>query len=162
MGQNETGKRCAAQGFVSGFAHAGLTVAEMDRSLRFYRDLLGLEVEADYLIESQYIFDITATAGSAIRIVYLSVPNSEVHLELLEYRGCERRAAASQPCDPGNSHLSLRVKDIEAFHRQLLASGFASRSAAPVEITHGPRAGSKALYAVDPDGYYIEIVEVRR
>lgn len=160
MGQSETEKGGAAESLVSGFAHAGLTVSDMDRSLPFYRDLLGFAVKADYRIESPYIFAITATSGRAIHIVYLAIPNSEVHLELLEYCGCERRATASQPCDPGNSHLSLRVKDVEAFQRHLLASGFTSRSAAPVEITHGPRAGSKALYAVDPDGYFIEIVEV--
>jgi glyoxylase I family protein len=146
---------------VVGFAHAGVTVADMERSLRFYRDLLGFTVEADYLIDTPYIFAITATEGQAVRIVYLAIPHSEVRLELLEYRGGQRQAAASRPCDPGNSHLSLRVANIAAFHRRLVAGGFTARSAAPVAITQGPRAGNQALYAVDPDGYFIEIVEVR-
>ena len=148
-----------SRGAVRGFAHAGITVGDMERALGFYRDLLGLVVEADYLIDTPYIFRITGVMGEAIRIVYLRVPRSEIHVELLEYRGCEQQVKVSRPCDPGNGHLSLLVSDLAAIYRRLVAAGVLTHSDGPVEITQGPRTGNKALYAADPDGYYIELVE---
>lgn len=144
---------------VRGFAHAGVTVTDMERALVFYRGLLGLEVMADYLIDTPYIFKITGVTGTAIRIAYLRVPQSDVHVELLEYTGCERHTQRTRPCDPGNGHLSLYVQNLDATYRRLAAAGVLARSDGPVTITQGPRTGNKALYVADPDGYYIELVE---
>ena len=149
-------------GRVVGFAHAGLAVADLQRALAFYRDLLGLEVEAEYQIDAPYIFAVTACEGSAVQIAYLRVPGSEVRLELLEYQGATARPVAAQPSDPGCGHLALRVADLDEFHRRLIHAGYRARSQGPVVITQGPRAGNRALYAIDPDGYFVEIVEVKR
>jgi len=157
--ENSVRPEAAASAAIRTFAHIGITVSDMERALGFYRDLLGLLVETDYVIDAPYIFRITGTAGTAVRIVFLRVPGSDVHIELLEYRGCERQPQLSRPCDPGNGHLCLAVNDLAAVCSRLLAAGVLTRSGGPVEITQGPRTGNKALYAADPDGYYVELIQ---
>lgn len=142
-----------------GFFHAGVTVSDMDRALAFYRDALGLELVSDVLIDQPYIFEIAAVAGEAIRVVFLRVPGSDAHVELLEYRGLERQPASSRPCDPGSGHFCLHTADVMAAQRRLRDAGFSTRSASAVEVTQGPRTGALIVYATDPDGYHVELFQ---
>lgn len=141
----------------SALHHAGVTVGDMDRSLGFYRDLLGLEVMSDRRMTEPFVFEIAGLDAEAIRIVNLGVPGSdEVLVELLEYQGVERHPASARPCDPGNGHLCLEVTDLDSMCRRLGDAGVAMRSAAAVEIDIPELRGAKALYVSDPDGYFVE------
>ena len=147
-------------GNVTGFFHGGITVDEMDRSLTFYRDGLGLEIEFDRMLDAPYLKEVLGLSFDAIRAVYLKIPGGGF-VELLEYRGIERLPAASRPCDPGAGHLCLFVDDVEAVHDRLAGLGFDARSASVVDITAGPNAGARSAYIADPDGYYIELFQQR-
>jgi len=90
-------------------------------------NLLGFEVRGRLRKSNRSISSIsTATLGSAIhnRLFFRS-PTAKFIWSWLEYRDLPWSADNSAACDPGSSHLSLRVNDIEAFHRRLLAGGFA-------------------------------------
>ena len=147
-------------GNVTGFFHGGITVDEMDRSLVFYRDGLGLEIEFDRMLDAPYLKEVLGLSFDAIRAVYLRIPGGGF-VELLEYRGIERLPAASRPCDPGAGHLCLFVDDVEAVHDRLAGLGFHARSAGVVDITAGPNAGARSAYVADPDGYFIELFQQR-
>jgi catechol 2,3-dioxygenase-like lactoylglutathione lyase family enzyme len=142
---------------IEGLSHGGITVTDMDRSLRFYRDGLGLEAYIDRIADHDYLRAVTAIPSSSVRIVYLRVPGSRVPLELLEHRGVERVPVRSRPCDPGNVHVGLQVQDIDAFHARLESLGFPSRSGQPVDITAGPFAGARTCFFHDPDGFLVEL-----
>jgi catechol 2,3-dioxygenase-like lactoylglutathione lyase family enzyme len=145
---------------ITGVFHAGVTVSDLDRSLVFYRDGLGLDVELETAFEAPYIKAILNLEFDRIRAVCLRVPGGGV-IELLEYQGIERLPAASRPCDPGSGHLSLCVDDLAEQFDRLTALGFRARSEAPVDITAGPNRGARNCYFADPDGYWIEILEQR-
>lgn len=136
-----------------------MTVSSLDASLPFYRDVLGLRVETRRRITERYVFTCTGVDATAVNIVFLSVPGSDAQLELLEYEGVQGRPAASQPSDPANAHFCLLVDDLEAVHDRLVAAGFTARSEGPVPIPVGPNAGGKMMYAVDPDGSHVELLE---
>lgn len=142
---------------IDGLSHAGITVSDMERSLAFYRDGLGLEVYIDRIADHDYLREVTAVASATVRIVYLRVPGSRTPIELLEHRGIERVPVRSRPCDPGNVHVGLQVKDIDAFHARLEGLGFHSRSGHPVDITAGPFAGARTCFFTDPDGFLVEL-----
>jgi len=150
---------------VEGIFHVGITVSHMERSLRFYRDALGLEVESDAVIDHPYVFALTAVPAEEIRVAFLRVPRSgsgndgSTRVELLEYRGIERHTVEGRPCDPGRSHICLQVGDVDEVHRRLTVAGYRGRSKAPVEYGAGPRKGARAIYAVDPDGYNVELYQ---
>ena len=142
---------------IDGLSHGGITVSDMDRSLAFYRDGLGLEVYIDRIADNDYLREVTAVSSTEVRIVYVRVPGSRTPLELLEHRGIERIPVRSRPCDPGNAHFGLQVADIDAFHARLEALGFRSRSGHPVDITAGPFAGARTCFFTDPDGFLVEL-----
>jgi glyoxylase I family protein len=144
---------------VVGFHHAGVTVTSLETSLRLYRDVLGLELQVRRRITEPYVFEFTGVDAVAVSVAFLSVPGSDAQVELLEYEGVRRTSAASSPCDPANAHLCLLVEDLSALFERLVGAGFHARSKAPVEIPVGPNAGGKLLYAVDPDGVFIELLE---
>ena len=81
---------------ITGFFHGGITVKDMETSLKFYRDGLQLEVEFDVLNDKDYLRQVVGMSFSAIRIVYLRIPNSGF-IELLEYQGADRQSGAARP-----------------------------------------------------------------
>jgi len=143
---------------VTGFFHAGITVRDMNAALRFYHEGLGLPVQFDRLIDSDYLRSVLALQFAAIRAVYLDIPGGGI-VELLEYQGIERLPARSRPSDFGAGHLCLYVDDVDAFAERLPAYGGTARSQAAVAITSGPNEGALSIYMHDPDGYAVELFE---
>jgi catechol 2,3-dioxygenase-like lactoylglutathione lyase family enzyme len=145
---------------ITGFFHGGITVRDMDDSLRFYHDGLGLELEFDRILDAPYLNAVLGLDQDSIRAVYLRIPGGGF-VELLEYRGIERLPATSRPCDYGAGHLCLYVDDVEAMHRHLVGLGYHARSDEVVDITAGPNMGARSCYMADPDGYAIELFQRR-
>lgn len=153
----------AVQGHVTGFFHGGVTVADMDESLRFYREGLGLQQKFDRTSGAAYLHEVLRLNFSEIRTVYLHIPGRDnTFVELLEYRGIERLPASSRPCDYGSGHLCLYVDDVEAVFGRLISMGFLARSEHTVLITEGPNEGAKFVYMIDPDGYAVELMQPPR
>lgn len=145
---------------VMGILHGGITVSDMDASLAFYRDGLGLPLELDAIRDTAYLHETLALPFTDLRYVLLSIPGAPgSFVELLEYRGIERMPAAARPCDPGSGHLCLRVRDASAAHARMVALGYRSRSDRAVEVDSGVNVGGKIVYFADPDGYWIELLE---
>lgn len=143
---------------ITGFFHGGITVKDMDTSLKFYRDGLQLEVEFDVINGADYLRSVLAMPFSEIRIVYLRIPNSGF-VELLEYRGLERHSASARPSDFGGGHICLYVDDIDALVARMHSLGYSSRSEKAVDIVAGPNIGAKVVYLIDPDGYFVELFQ---
>lgn len=126
------------------YDHSAVTVRDLDASLAYYRDALGL------------------TAGSRERdgtrtTVPLRLPDGALW-RLEEHRGVERHPASARPCDPGFAHLCLYVDDAEQLLARLHAGGFGSRGPV-VHIERGPFAGAAAVYTTDPDGFVVELFQ---
>ncbi len=144
---------------VTGFFHAGVTVSDMSQALRFYRDVLGLEVISDGRTGGDDARRIWGMEPGAVRVVFLRVPRSDAVIELFDFRGVERHPASARPCDYGAGHFCLFTDDAEALHERAIEHGFRSRGGEVVRIDRGPHAGVKAVYLVDPDGYHVELYE---
>jgi catechol 2,3-dioxygenase-like lactoylglutathione lyase family enzyme len=149
----------AGHGEVIGFFHAAVTVGDLDRSLAFYRDALGLELRSRRDVREDYIPRIIGREFTMVRQAFLGVPGSDSGVELLEYVGIERRPQTYEPVDPGSGHFALIVDNIHAVDARLRAAGYRARSTAPIEITGGPYRGSFAIYFIDPDGHPVELIQ---
>ena len=145
---------------ISGFFHGGITVSDIERSMPFYRDGLGLEVEYDRILDAPYLREVLGLTFDQIRAVYLRIPGGGF-VELLEYRGIERFPAASRPCDYGAGHLCFYVDGIDSVFERLNGMGYVARSDSVVDITSGPNAGARSVYFADPDGYPVELFQRR-
>lgn len=143
---------------ITGFAHGGVTVRDLDASLAFYRDALGLEVATDTVVDGPYLPVVLGLTFTGIRAAYVELPGGGF-VELLEYQGIERLSAASRPCDYGGGHLCLYVEGIDELWATLRARGYTARSDSPVDVTKGPNAGARTIYLLDPDGYAVELFQ---
>ena len=146
---------------VTGLFHGGIAVADMERSLRFYRDALELEVAFDVVLSAvDYVREVLGVEMSHARLVYLRVPGAqEVFVELIEYHGTDARPAEPRAWDPGTGHLCLYVGDAAVLLERARKMGFATRSRHAAEIPVGPNRGGRAAYLLDPDGYHVELFQ---
>jgi lactoylglutathione lyase len=153
--------RTDAPALITGFFHGGMAVSDMDRSLAFYRDALGLEVHFDVTLDAvDYVREVLGVEMRDARLVYLRVPGSEgVFVELIEYHGTDGRPAGPRAWDPGTGHLCFHVSDAAALHARVIAMGFRARSRSVATIPVGPNRGGRAAYLLDPDGYHVELFQ---
>ena len=143
--------------------HTGITVSDLDRSLVFYRDLLGLELVSQWDSAQPYLRTVVGFPDAELRIALLRLPKTAAgrsghHIELLEYRTPRGERGDARTCNPGNVHVSFLVEDLDAVHAELSKRGVRFKSA-PVAIDHGRNKGAKAVYLLDPDDITLELVQ---
>ena len=106
---------------ISGVHHACVSVSDMERSLRFYRDTLGMEEEVNITYDADpCMMDLPGTKPRQ-HLVLLSAGNARV--ELIQYIEPKGRPNDRRTCDNGTLHLCFRVDDIMKIHQTLKAQG---------------------------------------
>jgi catechol 2,3-dioxygenase-like lactoylglutathione lyase family enzyme len=145
---------------VKGLHHVGITVKDLEASIRFYHDVLGL----DFVNEPSPWFDgpelgpAVGVPGAALRQVSLKL--GDTILELLEYKSPPsetRRPLVSN--NLGATHVGFLVDDIQAKKAELEEKGISFYSDVNV-VDEGVLAGWRWVYFEDPDGYPLELVEL--
>jgi len=117
--------------------HTRMRVSDMDQTIAFYKDVLGLEV-----LERK-----TSPRGS--HLAFLKVPNSEELIEL-----CSFPPSGPVKVQEDLVHLAFEVDNLDETIRALEAKR--------IKITDGPTrssSGSRFLFIDAPDGYEIELIE---
>jgi lactoylglutathione lyase len=141
--------------------HTGLQVADLERSLAFYRDVLGFELVFAWNPQAPYVGELVGYPDVDLHSAILRPPNSDVFLELLEYRNVERHPVDTRTANPGTAHIAFFVEDLDGLYERLVSAGVGSVSA-PVTPTIGPNKGGRAVYMIDPDGIRVELIETRQ
>jgi catechol 2,3-dioxygenase-like lactoylglutathione lyase family enzyme len=138
--------------------HVGITVSELERSVRFYTLGLGFEEVARQTSDAPYL-ELTGYPGVEIAAALVRLQGDGLTLELQEYR----RVQAGPPRAPGtapvgSSHVSLSVDALEtALERAERLGG--RRVTDAVAVDRGINRGARAVYLRDPDGYTIELFQ---
>ena len=145
---------------MKGLHHVGITVKDLDASIRFYHDVLGLEFsnEPSPWFDGEELGEAVGVPGAALRQVSLLL--GDTTLELLEYRSPPSETTTPLKSNSrGASHVAFFVDDIEAEKAALEAKGIEFYG--PVNaVDEGVLAGWRWVYFNDPDGYPLELVEV--
>jgi len=147
----------ARPGRTIGFAHVGVQVTDIERSVAWYRDVIGLEVTDRLVRDEAYLGVVTGYPGVVLAIALLREPTSGVMLELLEYRNAPRRAVDPSTANPGTGHMAFEVDDVDAIHARALAAGHGAVNP-PVTPSAGRWVGGRSVYLLDPDGYRVELL----
>jgi lactoylglutathione lyase len=138
--------------------HTGLTVRDLDRSLGFYRDLLGMQVLFEQEKKGGYLAKIVGYEGAHVRMAHLAFPGGGHRVELFQYVEPEPRGDPGEPRDVGITHVCLAVVDLEALHGRLRAAGVEFYSD-PVQVDTGANADGSGVYLRDPDGITLELFQ---
>ena len=135
--------------------HVGLSVSNLERSIGFYRDHLGLQllriIEADPALP---LGRVVGLPGCLARIAHLT--KGQGMLELFEYQRPRGRPIPADrcQCDHGLIHIGFSSTDVRADHQRLSSAGVRFVSD-PVEF----RPGVWIAYFYGPDG---EVCELRQ
>lgn len=147
----------AAQSAISGVGNFSHIVANMDRAVEFYRDVIGLEMagQPGAFSGNPAILNLGNTPGAQSRFVALRIPGSALGVELIEYKDIDRKPVRPRLQDPGAANLILTVRDLDAIVARVKKSGAHINTAGGVPATIP--GGSKVLFVQDPDGFFIEL-----
>lgn len=145
---------------VLGLDHVSVTVADLERSVAFYHDLLGIPVFGTGLEQSPSVAAVTGSGTARFRYADLDLGSGQI-LELLQY--LEPKGTPHRPSvyDPGSGHLAVRVDNLDTALGRLAGAGIRARSE-PVDLSEPEWwAGARVVYVSDPDGVAVELVERR-
>jgi catechol 2,3-dioxygenase-like lactoylglutathione lyase family enzyme len=137
--------------------HVGIVVRDLERSLAFYRGLLGFEIVRAMDEQGPFIDAIVGMPDVKVRTVKLAAPGDSAQIELLAF---ENPAPEIGPAPPlrrvGPTHVALTVADLDGLHRRMAAAGTPFTTAPQTS----PDGRAKVTFCRDPDGTALELVEV--
>jgi lactoylglutathione lyase len=119
------------------FLHTRMRVNDLERTVKFYQDALGLSVARRH------------TSPRGAQLAFLSVPNSEEEIEL-----CQLPNSESVKVQPDLMHLAFEVENLEQFAAELKTKGFT--------LSDGPTltgSGSVIGFIDAPEGYEVELIQ---
>ena len=138
--------------------HTGFVVSDMERSLAFYRDMLGLKEEMNAVREGPGISEIVGYPDAKLHIVYLGTGDLKHSVELIQYLNPPGgNIAPTERNAVGATHLGIVVDDLDAIYEDLSAKG-AEFLGSPVHRESNIY-GRKVVYLKDPDGNWLELLE---
>lgn len=120
--------------------HTMIRVSDLERSVKFYRDALELD------IKDQYVFD-------GFSLTYLANKETGFELELTHNHD------QSEPYELGNGygHLAVSVDDIESAHQRIKNLGIEAGDIKTFD--HQQKHLATFFFITDPDGYKIEFLQ---
>jgi lactoylglutathione lyase len=119
--------------------HTRYRVKDLEKTVAFYRDVLGLKE-----LRRQ-------RSGRGSQLVFLKAPGSEEEIEI-----CKFDESGPVVVGPDLTHLAFEVDDLEKFGQQAAAKGY--------PLSDGPHStdGGKIAFIDAPEGYEIELIERAR
>ena len=145
---------------VRAISHVAVGVRDMERSLRFWRDALGLEVKLDTIEELPAM---SGTPARKRRAAYLGWSRGahESFVVLDQALSIEPRGEPAQLFTVGVHHFSFWVDDVAACLQRVRAAGFEPlfEPAEGDTVAYGEPPGGKVLstFLRDPDGNYVQL-----
>ena len=142
---------------VRGVHHIGLSTPDLDRLIRFYRDLVGFEIvgEYDWEVGTQEMDQVMRLVGSSGRYVMLKLNN--MMLEIFQFATpVPSERETQQPVNNyGITHNALDVINIDKEYERLVVAGMDFHTP-PKTFDNG---ALRATYGRDPDGNVVELIE---
>jgi glyoxylase I family protein len=134
---------------IGGFSHVCVGVSDMDRSLAFYKEALGMDVVFDVELEGASMESVTGQSGAKGRMVGGLIGGAVIELLALGDEPVSGRRTRI-----GYTNISFRCDDLDAVYQQALALGLRPQQE-PVDI-----GGVRMFFVADPDGTPIELIEL--
>lgn len=138
--------------------HVGVTVVDLDRSIAFWEQLLGVPARQRMVLDGPQVARLVGYPDVRIERCWMDLPGG-VELELLQYLDRPEPPYAEGTAHPGNVHVCIAVDDMGTAHRHALACGASPVGDGPIEVRAGPNAGGRVAYVRNPDGVTIELLE---
>jgi lactoylglutathione lyase len=142
---------------LQGFSHIGICVSDIDRSTRFYVDVLGFRVL--YAVDMAHD-EVAATMEQEGTFRSAMLLRGDVRVELLQWVDVPTTGTGTRRpmTELGFTHLSFRVEDVHELSDAVRAAGGDVVAGTLTSLGDGAGA-TRLLYVTDPDGTRIELME---
>lgn len=147
---------------LKGIIHVGLTVTDLERSVAFYRDILGLTYLGEMEMEGPETERLFQQKDCKARVAYLNgIPElAAPPVELIQFVGQEPERQAGNLFRTSISELCFAVEDIDREYLRLKDLGVEFLSEPQTfDSTEYGFGKSRAVYLRDPDGIVLELLQ---
>ena len=142
----------------TGVSHIAVCVRDLDRSLAFYRDILGMRVDFDEVQDTTTggLPSVYKNARKTRRTVHVRYGPGQTtpSLVLTSHPGEDNDGTPIKLDQVGISHLSFTVSDVKALAEELVSKGV--EMAAPLEAFVAPDGRVSSIFVFDPDGILLQ------
>jgi len=117
--------------------HTRMRVNDLERTVKFYQDVLGLKVGRRH------------TSPRGAQLAFIRTPNSDEEIEI-----CQMPEGPPVQVQPDLVHLAFEVEDMAAFAARIGEKGY--------KLSDGPTrtsSGSVIAFVDAPEGYEIELIQ---
>jgi catechol 2,3-dioxygenase-like lactoylglutathione lyase family enzyme len=151
------------------------SVADLDKTVAFYRDGLGMTPDPTIMPDGRQTTEMpkpqalnedlskfTDTHGAKFRNATFHIPGETLTLELTEFSGISLKKAVPHMQDPGAATLVFTVRDIDAALEGVKKNGGSvlSIGGQPMKIG-GDASQSRSVFVRDPDGFMLELASIQ-
>jgi catechol 2,3-dioxygenase-like lactoylglutathione lyase family enzyme len=140
---------------IKNIRHTGIVVNDLEKSLYFYKDLLGFKIIKQMDEMGEYINAVLGLHHVKVTTIKMAAPDGQM-IELLQYHSHPREQKLREIFDIGISHIAFTVEDLTGEYDRCKAMGVPFNS--PPQLS--PDGYAKVTFCKAPEGTLIELVEV--
>jgi len=148
-----------------GVSHIAVCVADLEKSLEFYRDVLGLTVKLHATqemarrpgAESAEMYERPRTARTVANVWFDEPSSPQPFLVLTSHPGDQVGGEPIKLDQRGISHISFEVENVKAFAEELIAQGV--ELAGTMEDFTDGSGNVRTIFVYDPDGILVQFDE---
>jgi lactoylglutathione lyase len=151
---------------IKGIFHVSFTVKNLEASVKWYTEVLGLEYFRGQEQHNAYTGKLVGYSDAHLKVAQLKVPGQPFadganhHIELVEYiLPPPQEDNDLNTYFKANGHWAFVVDDIHAEFARMKALGVRFKAEKPVAIEAGVNKGGFAIYLFDPDGITLELLQ---
>ena len=136
------------------FRHVGIVVNDLKNMLYFYSEILGMEIISDEIEGGEFLNKILGYNDISGRIIKLG-KNEKTIVELLDFNEKENQSNKTL-INNGFTHFAITVSDIDELYYKLILNNFFVMSEPQISVNKK----FKVCFCKDPEGNFVEIVEI--
>jgi len=136
--------------------HVGIVVNDLEKSIHFWRELIGFKVVSDNIEPSPYIEELLSLNATNLRTMKFSDNNGFI-VELLKFASTSNNSVwQGDLSTTGLTHIALTVENVEQVVNKLNEFSYTSLS----KIMKSPNGQVKVVFINGPENLKLELVEV--
>ena len=142
----------------TGVSHIAICVRDLDESLKFYRDILGMRVTLDQVQDTTtgglpHVYRHARRTRRTVHVHY-GEGDTKPSLVLTSHPGDQADGGPIKLDQVGISHLSFTVPDVKALAEELTSKGV--QLAGPMDSFTNPQGEVSSIFVYDPDGILVQ------
>jgi catechol 2,3-dioxygenase-like lactoylglutathione lyase family enzyme len=140
-----------------------MLVQNLEKSVEFYRDFVGLPQNASATIRpyapvTAGLADMYIARGAQMRNLTLMIPGSDLRLEMIDFKDVDAIPQHPHLQDPGATLIMIKVRDVDPVASRAAQNGvqMLTPGGKPAVLDGGK---ARAIFVKDPTGVFVEIVQ---